>query len=265
MQVIRCDRAPEFIQPGSEMYQVCTELNILIETSTTYTPKENGVAKVTNKKMERTASALLFHGNMPPSFWEYAEYLATVLHSYIVQYPKKISGYEMMTKHKPLMSRIRTFGCHAFAFIRKEEQKKFAPKSWLAIYLGPDPSSVGYLLWDPQKNKTFNSSSCLFDEYLTGIQSLKDRYIQQGSKRPRIEDVESEDEDMEDFSDMDANFKLKSDQIVSSEGERESERERERVNEKGKGCEAIKEFKRRGGRDAEPYLDVDHNERRWDQ
>ena len=133
---------------------------------------------------------------MPPSFWEYAEYLATVLHSYIVQYPKKISGYEMMTKHKPSMSRIRTFGCHAFAFIRKEERKKFAPKSRLAIYLGPDPSSVGYLLWDPQKNKTFNSSSCLFDEYSTGIQSLKDRYIQQGSKRPRIKDVESEDEDI---------------------------------------------------------------------
>ena len=52
---------------------------------------------------------------------------------------------------------------------------------------------------------------------------------------------------------------------MSSEGERESERERERVNGKGKGCEAIEEFKRRGGRDAEPYLDVDHNERRWDQ
>ena len=44
-----------------------------------------------------------------------------------------------------------------------------------------------------------------------------------------------------------------------------SERERERANGKGKGCEAIKEFKRRGGQDAEPYLDVDHNERRWDQ
>ena len=52
---------------------------------------------------------------------------------------------------------------------------------------------------------------------------------------------------------------------VSSKGERESERERERANGKGKGCEAIEEFKRRGGQDAEPYLDVDHNERRWDQ
>ena len=39
-------------------------------------------------------------------------------------------------------------------------------------------------------------------------------------------------------------------------------REREQM---GKGCEAIKEFKRRGGRDVEPYLDVDHDERRWDQ
>ena len=46
---------------------------------------------------------------------------------------------------------------------------------------------------------------------------------------------------------------------VSSEGERE------RVNGKGKGCKAIEEFKQRGGQDAEPYLYVDHNERRWDQ
>ena len=52
---------------------------------------------------------------------------------------------------------------------------------------------------------------------------------------------------------------------MSSKGERESERERERANGKGKGCEAIKEFKRRGGRDVEPYLYVDHDERRWDQ
>ena len=43
---------------------------------------------------------------------------------------------------------------------------------------------------------------------------------------------------------------------VSSEGERESERERERANGKGKGCEAIEEFKRRGGQDAEPYLET---------
>ena len=40
---------------------------------------------------------------------------------------------------------------------------------------------------------------------------------------------------------------------------------RERANGKGKGCEVIEEFKRRGGQDAEPYLDVDHDERRWDQ
>ena len=33
------------------------------------------------------------------------------------------------------------------------------------------------------------------------------------------------------------------------------------MNGKEKGCEAIKEFKRRGGRDAEPYLLCDHNER----
>ena len=52
---------------------------------------------------------------------------------------------------------------------------------------------------------------------------------------------------------------------VSSEGERESERERERANGKGKGCEVIEEFKWRGGQDVEPYLYVDHNERRWDQ
>ena len=52
---------------------------------------------------------------------------------------------------------------------------------------------------------------------------------------------------------------------MSSEGERESERERERVNGKGKGCEVIEVFKRRGGRDVEPYLYVDHDERRWDQ
>ena len=46
---------------------------------------------------------------------------------------------------------------------------------------------------------------------------------------------------------------------------RERERERERANGKGKGWEVIKDFKRRGGQDAEPYLDVDHDKRRWDQ
>ena len=78
--------------------------------------------------------------------------------------------------------------------------------SAVCIYLGPHPTSVGYLLWDPQKNKTFDTLSCLFDEYSTGICSLKERYVDDRSKQPRMHKVDYEDEEM-DFSDMDSKFK----------------------------------------------------------
>ena len=99
------------------MVQVCAQMKITIEPSMPYTPQENGIAEAMNKKMERTAGAMLFHGNMPAAFWEYAENLAAIILSYIVTPNNTISGYEMVTKQKPSMSRIRTFGCHTFAYI----------------------------------------------------------------------------------------------------------------------------------------------------
>ena len=213
VRVIHCDKAPEFIQPGSHMAQVCAALNIRIETSSPHTPEENGVAEAMNKKMTSTAAALMFNGKMPAPFWEYAENLAAILLSYILLPKQTKSGYKMMTGRRPTMSQIRTFGCHAFAFVPKIQRKKYSSKSKIAIYLGPDPMSTGYILWDPNKRKTFDTSSCLFDENNTSIDSLLKLYGDNTRKRPTYTEIEYEDVNMEDFVDMNSNFQAKQHQL----------------------------------------------------
>ena len=70
-----------------------------------------------------------------------------------------------------------------------------------------------YLLWDLNKRKTFDTSSCLFDENNTGIDSLLKIYGDNTRKRPTYTEIKYKDINMKDFTDMNSNFQARQHQL----------------------------------------------------
>ena len=88
---------------------------------------------------------------------------------------EKITPLEKLYERKPSMDLIRIFGCHAFTHISQEMRSKTDFVSRAGINLGPADNMHGFLLFDLIQQKTFQSSSILFDEYAFGIPELKKR------------------------------------------------------------------------------------------
>ena len=88
---------------------------------------------------------------------------------------EKITPLEKLYERKPSLDLIRTFGCHAFAHISQEMCSKTDFVSRAGINLEPANNMHGFLLFDLIQQKTFQSSSVLFDEYAFEIPELKKR------------------------------------------------------------------------------------------
>ena len=71
-----------------------------------------------------TAQAMRLAARLPPKFWEFAERMASKLISLMVKEGQEITPFEKLYETKPSMNLIRTFGCHAFAHIPRNNVLK---------------------------------------------------------------------------------------------------------------------------------------------
>ena len=105
----------------------------------------------------------------------------------IMKEGEKITPLEKLYERKPSMDLIRTFGCHVFTHVPQEMCFKTDPAL---------DNMYGFLLFDLIQQKTFQSSSVLFDEYAFGISELKKRsalgrllrYYVEGENKTSLDD-----------------------------------------------------------------------------
>src|SRR5258707_4760612 len=98
--------------------------------------------------------------------WEYA------VHTAVHVYNRTPScGLQWRTPHEtwdvghvPDVSYFRVFGCKAYAHVPKDERKKLDPKSTETTFIGYDPGSKGYRLWDKRTRSVKLSRDVTFDE-----------------------------------------------------------------------------------------------------
>ena len=89
------------------------------------------------------------HAGLSNGFWIYA--VKAKLHTYNVT-PIKSTDYktlkELWSGQKPDISHLRVFGCLAWVHILKKRRHKLQLKSRGMIFVGYEPGSKGYQLWD---------------------------------------------------------------------------------------------------------------------
>ena len=72
--------------------------------------------------------------------------------------------HEMLFGHIPDIRYLRVFGCRTWVHIPKDQRTKWKPNSVPMIFVGYEPGSKAYRLWDPASRSIKVSATVRFDE-----------------------------------------------------------------------------------------------------
>ena len=162
----------------------CDVQGISVQYTVERNPEQNGLAERYNRTLLNKARYLIFDSKMEKKFWGEAVLTSTYLlnRTETSTLPKGVTPAEIWFGVKPDLSKIRIFGCSAFAHIPKEDRiSKLDPCSKKMYFVGYCPN--GYRLWNPFISKVIYARSVIFYEFGKNNFSVD-----------KIEDVSEEEE-----------------------------------------------------------------------
>nr|GFB20759.1 zinc finger, CCHC-type [Tanacetum cinerariifolium] len=130
LKSFRTDRGGEFT--SREFTRYCKENGILRQLTAPYSPQQNGIVERRNR-----VSTKALNDSTP---------------------------YEALKDRKPNMRYLRVFGCKAYAKVTKPHLKKLDDRSKELVYLGTQPGSKAYRLFDPVTKDMVVSRDVKFKE-----------------------------------------------------------------------------------------------------
>jgi len=160
VQKLCSDNGAEFLS----LKNFFLEEGVLFQHSCVYIPQQNGVVEREHRHILETARALYFQSHLPITFW--GECILTAIHI-INRLPTlllhKKTPFEILYHKLPDYSRIRVFGCVAFATI-VNPSSKFSPRATKCIFLGYPMGQKAYKLYDIATQKIFTNRDVVFLE-----------------------------------------------------------------------------------------------------
>jgi len=120
IKILRTDNGTEY--ESNEFKDFCREAGIKRETTTAYTPEQNGVAERKNRTIVEAARAMLCDQGLPKFLWGEAANTAVYIqnrcpHSAL----DSKTPEEVFSSKKPDVSHFRIFGCPVYFHVPKRE------------------------------------------------------------------------------------------------------------------------------------------------
>ncbi|CAL1374616.1 unnamed protein product [Linum trigynum] len=160
---IQADNGLEFQTNSLRDYY--EENGIVLQTSCTDTPQQNGVVERKHRHLLETARALMFHAGLPVRFWGdcvlTAAYLVNRLPSSIIGWK---TPFEILLGRPASYSHLRSFGCLAYAKDNHHGLDKFAERGRAGVFLGYPGTQKGYRIYDLRTRKVLVSRDVQFIE-----------------------------------------------------------------------------------------------------
>lgn len=165
LKTFKSDNGTEFVNKVNAAW--FKSKGVVHETSAPYTPQQNGKAERRVKEIKTRMKILMAVAGAPNSFWklaaEYANYIVNRLNTRTN--PASKSPYEILNGYPPQISRLRVWGCSAYANVPIEKRGQFTKQVVKAAFMGIEGDNGPYKLYDPVKRKFFISDDVLFDEH----------------------------------------------------------------------------------------------------
>jgi transposase InsO family protein len=163
LRALRTDRGGEFT--AGHFTEYCAELGLRRELTAPYSPQQNGVVERRNQSVVGTARSLLKAKGLPSMFW--GEAVNTAVYLLNRSSSKSIGGktpYELWNGVPPAVHHLRTFGCVAHVKVTAPNVKKLDDRSRPMIFVGYEPGSKAYRVYDPVTRRVHISRDVVFDE-----------------------------------------------------------------------------------------------------
>lgn len=129
---VRTDNGVEFI-----MRDFYNDLGIIHQTSSIYTPQQNGVVERKHQHLLQVARALLFQSNVPLTHWTHC--VLTTAHI-INRLPTEVlsnkTPFEMLYNKPATYDHFRSFGCLCYCSTLKELRNKFDRRAYQCVFVG---------------------------------------------------------------------------------------------------------------------------------
>ena len=134
-------------------------------TTPPHTPELNGYSERRHRHIVETGLTLLSHASLPLTFWNHAFSAAVYLINRMPTTSLNLSSpFELIFKTTPNYSKLKSFGCLCYPWIRPYSSHKLDPKSKPCVFLGYSLSQHAYLCFEPSTSKTFVSRHVQFVE-----------------------------------------------------------------------------------------------------
>ena len=123
------------------------------------------MAERMNRTLMDTVRSMLYHGDLPLSFWAEAVSTANYIRNRSpISCLKEKTPYQCWYGEKPDVSHFKVFGCNAFVYVPDQKRRKLDKKSMRCIFFGYPNGCKGYKLYNPETKQMIRSRDVIFLE-----------------------------------------------------------------------------------------------------
>ncbi|GBP53403.1 Retrovirus-related Pol polyprotein from transposon TNT 1-94 [Eumeta japonica] len=163
IKCLRSDNGLEYV--NSSFSEFLKNNGIIHQSTTPYTPEQNGVSELHDRTLVEKAKWLLINANLPKMYWAESIHTATYL---INRSPTRSLKYEtpeeIWTRKKPNTHHLKVFGCEAMIHLTKEKRRKWDPKAQKATFIRYCDHTKGYRFLLPGSRTVIKSNDAMFFE-----------------------------------------------------------------------------------------------------
>jgi hypothetical protein len=167
------------------MPQFYASKGIIHQTTCVETPEHNGRVERKHQHLLNVGRSLLFQGQLPKSFWNYAIQHATFL---INRTPTPVlnnkSPFEVLHNTLPDLEHLKVFGSLTYASTLTAHRTKLEPRSRKYIFLGykQGAKALYFLIWLVKKYSSLEMSLimtifCLIHHLLHNLNGIITHHI----------------------------------------------------------------------------------------
>jgi len=163
IKILRTDNGTEY--ESNEFEDYCREAGIKRETTTAYTPEQNGVAERKNRSIIEASRAMLHDHSLSKFLWAEAANTAVYVQNRCPhQALDSKTPEEVFTSKKPDVSHFRIFGGLAYFHVPKEKRIKLDAFGKKGTFVGYSETSKAYRIFVPGQREVEISHDVTIDE-----------------------------------------------------------------------------------------------------